>query len=151
MHFGSDAMTGEIVWKKPYQVHTVLGLAGGILSTGACGEGIVSDYLFYAVSKVPSVDTSYIVAISKTTGEEYWRLELSCDAWSSGGLMYDTDGSVKLVQCCGNGDILLIDAKTGSVLSKKNFGSNIEATPVIFGNRLVVGLRSEYIIGVKFE
>lgn len=146
-----NAMTGEIVWKKPYQVHTVLGLAGGILSTGACGEGIVSDYLFYAVSKVPSVDTSYIVAISKTTGEEYWRLELSCDAWSSGGLMYDTDGSVKLVQCCGNGDILLIDAKTGSVLSKKNFGSNIEATPVIFGNRLVVGLRSEYIIGVKFE
>ncbi len=146
-----NAMTGEIVWKKPYEVHTVLGLAGGILSTGASGEGSVSDYLYYAVSKVPSVDTAYIVAISKTTGEEYWRHELDCDAWSSGCLMYDTDGSVKLVQCCGNGDILLMDAKTGKVLSSKNFGSNIEATPVVFENRLVVGLRSEYILGIKFE
>ena len=65
--------------------------------------------------------------------------------------MYDTDGSVKLVQCCGNGDILLMDAKTGKVLASKNFGSNIEATPVVFNDRLAVGLRSEYILGIKFE
>jgi hypothetical protein len=146
-----NAMTGDIVWKKPYEVHTVLGLAGGILSTGTSGEGKYSDYIYYAVSKVPSVDTAYIVAISKKTGEEYWRTELKCDAWSSGALLYDTDGSAKYVQCCGNGDILLMDAKTGKILASKNFGSNIEATPVVFDNRLAVGLRSEYILGIKFE
>ena len=146
-----NAMTGEIVWKKPYEVHTVLGLAGGILSTGAFGEQAVSDYIYYAVSKTPSVNSSMIVALNRKTGEEVWNLPLSCDAWSSGCLLYDTEGSVKLVQCCGNGDILLIDAKTGKILSSKNFGSNIEATPVVYGNRLVVGLRSEYILGISFE
>ena len=146
-----NAMTGAIVWKKPYEVHTVQGLAGGFLSSGACGSGDVSDYLFYSVSKVPSVDTGYIVAISKTTGEEYWRLELRCDAWSSGCLIKAADGKTRLVQCCANGDILLIDAKNGKILDTMNFGSNIESTPVIFENRLAVGLRSENIIGIEFK
>ncbi len=146
-----NAMNGEIVWKKPYEVHTVLGLAGGFLSSGASGKGEISDYLFYSVSKVPDVDTAYIVAISKKTGEEYWRLELNCDAWSSGCLVYGTDGKARLVQCCGNGKILLLEAATGKTLDTISFGSNIEATPVVFGNRLVVGLRSENIIGVEIK
>ncbi len=146
-----NAMTGEIIWKKPYEVHTVLGLAGGFLSSGVLGEGVISDYLFYSVSKVPDVDTAYIIALNKKTGEEIWNIALDCDAWSSAATMYDEDGSVWLVQCCSNGDILLIDAKDGTIVSRKNFGSNIEATPAVFGNHLVVGLRSEYIIGIKFQ
>ena len=146
-----NAITGEIIWKKPYEVHTVMGLAGGFLSTGVLGRGAASEYLFYSVSKVPDVDTSYIVAIEKSSGNEAWRIELSCDAWSSAATLYDTDGSVYLVQCCSNGDILLINALTGEIVTKKNYGSNIEATPAVFGNRLVVGLRSEYILGISFE
>ncbi|MBR6020065.1 MAG: PQQ-binding-like beta-propeller repeat protein [Lachnospiraceae bacterium] len=146
-----NAKTGEVVWQKAYEVHTVLGLAGGFLSSGASGEGKVSDYIYYAVSKVPEVDTSYIIAINKQTGEEIWQKELSCDAWSSPALIYAADGSVKLCQCCGNGDILLMDAETGKVLDKVNFGSNIESTPVIFENHLAVGLRSEYIAGVELR
>ena len=146
-----NAMTGEIIWKKPYEVHTVMGLAGGFLSTGALGKGAASEYLYYSVSKVPDVDTAYIVAIEKDSGNEAWRIELSCDAWSSAAMLYDTDGSVYLVQCCSSGDVLLINALTGEIVAKRNYGSNIEATPAVYGNRLVVGLRSEYILGISFE
>ena len=44
-----------------------------------------------------------------------------------------------------------MNALTGTILDKMNFGTVIEATPAVFGNRLVVGLRSEKIIGVEFE
>lgn len=141
-----NALSGEIIWKKPYEVHTVLGLAGGILSSGASGTGTVSDYIYYAVSKTPKVNSGYIVALSKASGEEYWRIDLPCDAWSSGCLVYLKDGSARLVQCCGNGDMLLIDAASGDILDRINFGSNIESTPVIFEDKIVVGLRSEYIV-----
>lgn len=146
-----NAQTGEIVWKKPYAVHTVLGLAGGVLASGASGCGEIADYLFYAISKVPSVESGYVVAISKTTGEEYWRYELPCDAWSSGCLVYTGDGHSRLVQCCGNGDVLLMDTLTGKVLSKVSYNSNIESTPAIVGNRIVVGLRSEYIVSMEIH
>ena len=44
-----------------------------------------------------------------------------------------------------------MDAATGEVLDKMNFGTGIEATPAIFGNKLVVGTRNEKIIGVTIK
>ena len=146
-----DAVTGEIIWKKPYEVHTVLGLAGGFLSSGALGEGPVGNAIFYTVSKSPSVDSSYLVSIDRTSGEELWKREFPCDAWSSGCLLYDRDGQAWLVQCFGNGDILLIDAKTGVTKSQIHMGANIESTPAIVGNHLVVGVRDERIIGLRLR
>lgn len=146
-----NATDGSIIWKKPYEVHTVSGLAGGILSSGASGSGAAAPYIYFAISKTPSVNTGYLVALRKDTGEEAWRKELPCDVWSSGCLTYGADGSARLVQCCGNGDICLIDALTGKTLGKINYGANIESTPAVFGNRIVVGLRSEYIIGARIE
>ena len=146
-----NACDGSIIWKKPYEVHTVSGLAGGILSSGASGSGEVAPYIYFAVSKTPSVNSGYLVALRKDNGEEAWRIELPCDAWSSGCLVYGQNGAARLVQCLGNGDICLIDALRGEVLSRINYGTNIESTPAVFKNRIVVGLRSEYIIGARIE
>ena len=146
-----NAANGAIVWRKPYEVHTVSGLAGGILSSGASGSGAASEYIYFAVSKAPSVDTGYIVALRKDNGKEAWHRNLSCDAWSSPCIMYGEDGAAKLLQCCGNGDVLLLDALTGEMISEISYGANIESTPVVFGNRAVVGLRSECIVGMEIE
>lgn len=146
-----NATDGRIIWRKPYEVHTVSGLAGGILSSGASGSGAAAPYIYFAVSKTPSVNSGYLVALKKDSGEEAWRVELPCDAWSSGCLSYGQNGEVKLIQCLGNGDICLFDALRGELLSRINYGTNIESTPAVFGNRIVVGLRSEYIIGARIE
>lgn len=146
-----NAMTGEIIWKKPYEVHTVKGYAGGVLSTGAIGSGKLSDYIFYSVSKTPELEGGYIVALNKYSGEEIWKLDLDMYSWSSTGVVNSTSGKTYLVQGCQNGDLLLINAENGLVLDKMNFGSGIEATPAIFGNRIVLATRSEKIIGVEIE
>lgn len=149
--FKLNAMNGEIIWEKPYEVHTVKGLAGGVLSTGALGSGEASGYLFYSVSKTPSLDGGYLVALDKTNGEERWRLELPMYSWSSTVVIYADNGRSYLVQGCQNGDLLLINALTGEILDSKNFGSAIEATPVVYDNRIVFGIRSEKIIGLEVE
>lgn len=149
--FKLNAMTGEIIWKKPYEVHTVKGLAGGILSTGVLGKGSISDYIIYSVSKTPSVDSGYIVALNKETGEEIWSIDMNTYSWSSGDVIYTENGGAYLIQGCQNGDLLFIDASNGQILDKMNFGTGIEATPVIFENRLVVGTRNEQIIGVTIR
>ncbi len=146
-----NAVTGEIIWKKPYEVHTVKGYAGGVLSTGALGSGLVSDWIFYSVSKTPGLEEGYIVALDKYTGEEKWRKSLDMYSWSSTVFFTSENGKNYLIQGCQNGDLLLMDAKTGDTLDKLNFGSGIEATPALYGNRLVLATRSERIIGVKIE
>ncbi|MBR6475736.1 MAG: PQQ-like beta-propeller repeat protein [Lachnospiraceae bacterium] len=146
-----NAVTGEIIWKKPYEVHTVKGYAGGVLSTGALGSGLVSDWIFYSVSKTPGLEEGYIVALDKYTGEEKWRKSLDMYSWSSTVFFTSENGKNYLIQGCQNGDLLLLDAKTGDTLDKLNFGSGIEATPALYGNRLVLATRSEKIIGVKIE
>lgn len=146
-----NAVTGEIIWKKPYEVHTVKGYAGGVLSTGALGSGLVSDWIFYSVSKTPGLEEGYLVALDKYTGEEKWRKSLDMYSWSSTVLFTSENGKNYLIQGCQNGDLLLIDAKTGDTLDKLNFSSSIEATPALYGNRLVLATRSEKIIGVKIE
>lgn len=146
-----NAVTGEIIWKKPYEVHTVKGYAGGVLSTGALGSGLVSDWIFYSVSKTPGLEEGYLVALDKYTGEEKWRKSLDMYSWSSTVFFTSENGKNYLIQGCQNGDLLLMDAKTGDTLDKLNFGSGIEATPALYGKRLVLATRSEKIIGVKIE
>ena len=95
--------------------------------------------------------SGYIIALNKETGEEIWRHDLPMYSWSSGDVIYANDGKAYLIQGCQNGDLLLMDAATGEVLDKMNFGTGIEATPAIFGNKLVVGTRNEKIIGVTIK
>ncbi|MCR5206127.1 MAG: PQQ-binding-like beta-propeller repeat protein [Lachnospiraceae bacterium] len=146
-----NAVTGEIIWRKPYEVHTVKGYAGGVLSTGALGTGLVSDYIFYSVSKTPDLEGGYLVALDKHTGEEVWTKKLDMYSWSSTVFFTSEQGKNYLIQGCQNGDLILFDAKTGNVLDTVNFGSGIEATPALYGNRLILATRSEKIFGVKIE
>ena len=91
------------------------------------------------------------MALNKYTGEEIWSKKLEMYSWSSTIFFTSEEGKNYLIQGCQNGDFILFDAKTGDVLDKINFGSGIEATPALFGNRIVLATRSEKIIGVKLE
>lgn len=146
-----NAMNGEIVWKKPYNVHTVKGYAGGVLSTGALGQGEIKDYIIYSISKTPGLEEGYLVALNRKDGKEAWRISLDMYSWSSTVLTYTTDSKPYIIQGCQNGDLLLIDAASGNIKSRLNYGSAIEATPVVYGNNIVMATRSEKIFGVKIK
>ncbi|MBQ2985325.1 MAG: pyrrolo-quinoline quinone, partial [Clostridia bacterium] len=68
--------------------------------------------------------------------------------WSSPVAVYDENGTGYVIQCTKSGYIHLFDDK-GNLLDEMNLGSNIEASPAVFDNTIVVGTRGGLIYGIK--
>jgi len=145
-----NAVTGEIVWEKPYETHTVANISGGVQATAVCGKGSIGDLVIVPVARVPYKNTGTLVALDKETGEERWTFDMAW-AWSSPVAVYADDGSAYIVQCDSNGKMYLLDGKTGELLDEISLGGKVEASPAVYGNTVVVGTRSKKIVGVTIE
>jgi hypothetical protein len=53
------------------------------------------------------------------------------------------------VQCDSAGRVFLFDAKNGEVLDTITLNGNVEGSPVIFNDMVVVGTRGMRIYGIK--
>ena len=84
----------------------------------------------------------------KNTGEEVWKFQVSGYTWCSPLAIYDGSGKAYIVVCNSNGDVYVLDGK-GNKLDSINLESNIEASPVAFGNYIVIGTRIKGIFGLK--
>ena len=149
-----DAETGEIIWSVSYDCWTIEDLSGGVQGTLALGEGSLSDYIYVPVSRTPWGMEGRLAAISKATGEVVWEHSTGY-SWSSPVCVYDESGKGYVINGDFNGDfngdLHLVDGLTGECLDSINLGSNIEASPAVYGNRLVVGTRGQLIWGVTFR
>jgi len=146
-----NAANGSIVWKKAFECHNVDGVEGGILATGVLGKGEIEGQIIYSVSRCPALSGGYLVSLDTKTGEAVWVKELDCYAWSSTVAVYSQIGAVYLVQCCADGTVLLFNGANGELLDSFSLHTTLEATPAVFGNKIVVGTRDERIIGFSME
>lgn len=146
-----NAANGSIVWKKTFACHNVDGVEGGILASGVLGKGAIKGQIIYSVSRTPKLSSGYLVSIDIKNGETVWMKELSNYAWSSTTVVYSQIGAAYLVQCCSNGDVLLLNAGNGEILDTISLHTTLEATPAVFGNTVVVGTRDERIVGITIE
>ena len=144
-----DAVTGEIVWQKDYTCYTEDGVSGGTQGTLAIGKNKLSDLIFVPVARTPKPGTGVLVALNKQTGAVVWEIETQVYSWSSPVAVYDKDGNGYLVFCTSGGYMYLIDGLTGKVLDSLNVGGNVEASPAVYNNTVVVGTRSQLIWGVN--
>ena len=146
-----DAETGEVVWKTGYDCYTVADLSGGVQGTIAVGKNKLSDMIFVPVARTPGAGSGTLVALKKSTGEKVWERETTVYSWSSPVDFYDNDGNGYLAYCNTGYNLYLIDGKTGEVLDQMNLGGNIEASPVMYNNYIVIGTRAQrtYCVEVK--
>lgn len=144
-----DAETGAIVWEKDYTCFTEDGVSGGTQGTLAIGKNKLSDLIFVPVARTPKAGTGKLVALNKQTGEVVWEQETLVYAWSSPVAVYDKDGNGYIVYCTAGGYMYLLDGLTGKVLDSLDIGSNVEASPAVYNNTIVVGTRGELIWGVN--
>jgi outer membrane protein assembly factor BamB len=70
-----------------------------------------------------------------------WELELGNYTWSSPVGIYGEDGRGYIFQADNDGCCYLIDGATGEVLSTFAMNAHVEASPVAFGDRVVMGTR----------
>jgi len=149
--FKINAVTGEYVWIRKYFCNTIAGVSGGVQATCALGKGNSDDLVFFPVARTPQVRSGLLVALSKKTGEEVWRFPMERYAWSSPVLVENEQGETYLLQGDSKGTLFLLDAPTGKLIDSIELGANIEATPAVFEDTLVVGTRGEKIFGVRIK
>ncbi len=148
--FKINAITGEYVWIRRYLCNTVAGISGGVQATAALGRGAVKELVFFPVARTPHVRSGLLVALDRSTGREVWRYKMKRYAWSS-PVLVGGEGRETIVLGDSVGRLLLIDAATGKELDCIELGSNIEATPAVFENTIVVGTRGQKIFGVRLK
>ena len=148
-----NAMTGEIVWATSWDnIVYNKDVSGGILSTPLLGkkgtdfEGMI----FFHVAKSPSEYEGTLMALDTDTGEVIWKKNMKY-CWSSPVAVYSEDGKAYMIICDSVGNMHLIDGKNGNILDTVGLGSNIEASPVVFNDMLVVGTRGQKVYGIKIS
>jgi len=147
-----NAQTGEIVWEHRFDCHTVSGVSGGVQSTPLLGqEGTdLEGLILYTVARTPNVGDGVLVALDVNTGETVWEKYMDYYSWSSPVAFHTDDGTSYVILCDSVGNMSLLNAK-GEVLSTLGLGSNIEASPAIFNDMLVVGTRGQQIVGIQIN
>ena len=144
-----NACTGEKIWERRYRCGTMEGVSGGVQATALPGKNKLRNLVYFAVARTGGFDKGLLVALDKRTGAEVWKVRLNHYVWSSPLGIYDPDGNGYVVQCDSDGNMMLFDGLTGSLLDCISLGKNIEATPAAFGSTVVVGTRSQRICGVR--
>ncbi len=146
-----NAETGEIIWQTDYQCYTDDGVSGGVQSTIAAGKNDLKDYVYVTVSKTDDNVTGVLHCLDKKTGKMVWEHK-SGYAWSSPVCVYDKDKKGRVIYCSSNGNMYLLNGKTGEVLDTLSLSEGvIEASPAVYGSTAVVGTRDCKIWGIELE
>ena len=148
-----NALTGQKLWEQKQICITVNGAKGGSKATPHIGHGTIGDLLicaFYGLAvdvtdAEGNVTYTYggkIVAYDRATGAVRWEIKQTgnADYVSSPLVVYNARGDAYLIACDRDGGIRLYDAtRPGeNALFALDLGERIDATPVAFGNYIVV-------------
>ncbi len=146
-----NALTGAVVWK--YQLDAAYNVAvnGGLMATPVLGTGEVSDLAFFNIAKTGSDKQGTLLALDKKTGAVVWKRTLAHFGWSSPLLLTGTDGHRYGVVGDSSGVLHLFDPNTGRDYSTLQLSQNIEASPAVYGNMLVVGTYAKKLYGIRIS
>ncbi|MBQ7801229.1 MAG: PQQ-binding-like beta-propeller repeat protein [Oscillospiraceae bacterium] len=147
-----NAQTGEIVWEYTRDCVTVTDVSGGVQATPLLGkEGTnIEGLVIYVIARTPSSYDGVMIAFDTETGEVVWEMDTKNYAWSSPAAFYTDSGEAYIAIANASGKVRLVDGATGEVLYALGFDQTTEASPVIFGNMMVLGTR-EGIYGIKIS
>ena len=146
-----DAETGQIVWQRDYECYSQEGVSGGVQSTIALGQGEIGEYLYVTVSRTGDPSYGVCACIEKATGEVIWE-HRAIYAWSSPVCVYGKEGQGRVLYCSCDGNMYLLDGKSGEVLSTFALSNGaIEASPAVYEDMAVVGTRACLIWGVRLR
>ncbi len=142
-----DALTGRVVWSRDVKVQDKHN--AGLFGSPAIGKGRLKDMVYFSVAKTE--DGGTLFALDKATGKTVWAYDLGAYGWSSPVLAYDKTGRGYVIVGNSKGVLRLLDAAKGKSLDALNLTQNIEGSPVVFEDMLVVGTRGGCIVGVRIK
>ena len=146
-----DAMTGEILWVKYVYCSLDKAVTGGTLATPLVGKCNMDKYVYFSVARTDGSYRGRLYCMDKQTGAVVWTKNMPYYCWSSPTAVYTEDGKGYIIQCDSMGYMYLFDGETGETLYKLNLEANVEGSPTVFNNTIVVGTRGQKIYGVLIK
>ncbi len=146
-----NASTGEIVWEKIYDnVVYNADVSGGALSSPLLGKvgTDLEGMLIVHIARTPTSNEGTLAALNTQTGAVIWERRMNAYAWSTPTAVYTDEGKAYIILCDSAGNMHLINSEDGKTINHINLGSNIEASPVVFENTVVVGTRGQKVYAI---
>jgi outer membrane protein assembly factor BamB len=150
-----DGLTGALKWDTTYPC---LGASGppkkvdaGLFATNVVGHGDVADLVFFTLARCPGPENGVVLALDKATGREVWRHELPQYSWSTPTAVHTPSGKTYLLQGAVGGVVRLLDARTGAQVAQVQLEGDIEASPAVFNEHVVLGTRADRIYGLTIR
>ncbi len=146
-----NALTGELIWQKDYQCVYNYYINGGALGTPVLGKDDISNMVIFNICFTGSNTDGTMVALDKKTGEEIWKKKLSAYSWCSPLDFKSSDGKTYMVYSDYAGKMHLVDPMNGKTLDSVSLELNVESSPAIYNDTIVVGSYAKKIFGIKVK
>ena len=145
-----DAKTGKLLWQRSYKC-SLNRTNGGVLGAPVIGKNDIDDLVIYSIARCNGSNGGKLIAFNKSTGKTVWEIPFNNYSWSSPVDVYTNNGHAYIVFCDSAGNMFLIDGQKGKILNKVSLGANVEGSPAVYENMIVVGTRGQKIWGVKIK
>jgi outer membrane protein assembly factor BamB len=120
--------------------------SGGMLATPLVGKKNAKNIVYCIFSRTDKRNRSELIAINKQTGKEIFQFTLDAYSWASPADFYDKNGNMYLFFTDVRGTMYLLDGMSGELIYKEKTKYVFESSPVIIGNRIVLGTRGSKIL-----
>ncbi len=146
-----NAKTGELVWQKDYKCVYNYYINGGSLGTPVLGKDDISNMVIFNICFTGSNTDGNMIALDKKTGEEVWNKKLTAYSWCSPLDFKSSDGKTYIVYTDYAGYMRLVDPMDGKTLDSVSLEGNVESSPAIYNDTIVVGSYAKKIFGIKVK
>jgi len=146
-----NAITGEQIWSRSYECFNSGKINGGVLSAPTVGTGDIEGLVIFNITRTGTEWGGKLVALDKKTGEEVWTKTLRYYGWSSPTVFQSDNGKSYMIFCDSQGNMNLMDPSNGDVLDTVSVERNVEASPAIYNDMIVVGSYARKIFGVRVK
>lgn len=89
--------------------------------------------------------------MDRATGKIVYETKLKYYAWSSPVGFLNEKGEMFVVTGDCTGNLYIINGLSGAIMASQRIGANFESSPVVVGNKLVVGSRGNSIFKISID
>ena len=164
-----NGLTGEVIWQTSEPCYTYNGETSETDQNGGCfgnpiiGKNSISNLVIFPFSMTKGLMSgNKLVAYDKDLGTKVWEYDMNIYSYSSPVDCYDASGKAYIVIGDSIGQIHLVSADSSECkrlsylqcsrninsASKTTSGLVFEASPVVFGNRMIIGTMGGSVFGI---
>ena len=151
-----NALTGKAVWErrihgKRYDSDEGKHFDGGFYGTPLIGQGNSKDVVMANCVLNLNGQNGELIAFDRHTGKTVWSAPLRSYSWNSPEGFVNEDGHMYVLDgdCAGN--LYLLDAADGRLITRKHVGNNFESSAVVKDNTAVIGSRGNTIYKISIR